>query len=361
MKEKFDNKILTGSINIRLPELNKVWVADKATLVNQIKEIVRIYQAEGDVLTLRQLYYQLVSRDWIPNHDKVYGKLSSIKDDICYSGQVDWNAFEDRGRRPHIAYYEDSVAGALQRTLDYYNLDLQQNQPTHIEVWTEKDAISGVLKSVCDEYVVRMVVNKGYSSSTAMYGAYERFVKYLNQGKKVVVLYFGDHDPSGLDMVRDIKDRISHMLISGIRLDYKAVNEWVETGEFQDFYDEHCYDRGYYKPHPEFEDEPEIFDLVRGYVETHYEVRQIGLTKSQIRQYAPPPNPAKITDPRAKGYIKEHGNVSWEVDALSPKIMRDIVRSSILDIMDTTLFEQAIEKLATDKEQLESLIEDTRS
>ena len=220
MKETFSNRNLSGSISIKMDEHKGTWKAEKSVICSAIISIAEQYMSKGYTLTLRQLYYQLVSRDIIPNHDKVYKKISSIKDDIVYSGLVDWSAFEDRGRVPVNAYFEESISDALQRTLNSYKLNRQENQPTHIEVWTEKDAISGILKRVTLPYTIPLVINKGYNSSTAMYNAYARFSEILNEGRRVRILYFGDHDPSGLDMVRDIKDRLIYMFAYGERLGY---------------------------------------------------------------------------------------------------------------------------------------------
>ena len=134
-----------------------------------IISICKDYKEQGYTLTLRQLYYQLVAKDAIPNHDKVYKKLSSLKDDTVFGGLVDWNTFEDRGRVPIIAAYDESVASALRFAARTYRLNRQLHQPIHIEVWTEKDAISSILRRVTDPLGIRLVVNKGYSSSTAMY------------------------------------------------------------------------------------------------------------------------------------------------------------------------------------------------
>ena len=121
MKEAFKTSKFTGNISIKL-DGGKIWEASKASICQNIISICNQFQDEGYTLTLRQLYYQLVGLDLIPNHFKVYKKLSALKDDIVYSGLVDWDAFEDRGRVPHKAYYETSVRNALQRTKRYYKL-----------------------------------------------------------------------------------------------------------------------------------------------------------------------------------------------------------------------------------------------
>ena len=315
MKETFKRMRNSSKITLKLAE-NRVWKADKSELQGHIIDICEEYEGNGDTMTLRQLYYQLVAKDLIPNHIRVYQKLSSLKDELCYAGHLDWSVFEDRGRVPTRAYFENSVSGALQRAVDYYALDRQLGQETLIEVWTEKDAISGILKKVTNPYTISLVVNKGYNSSTAMYEAYKRFCSAFTKGKSVKILYFGDHDPSGLDMIRDIRDRLVFMFDNGSRLEGTGVRC--------------CYD---------------------------FEVVPIGLTMEQIKEFNPPHNPAKITDPRAYGYIQQFGQKSWEVDALKPAVMREIVETNIKNIMDMDVYNNVLVKERNDIKKITDIID----
>lgn len=265
-----------------------------------INGIIEEYADQGYKLTLRQLYYQLVSRDIIPNLKKEYAKLSGLLVNGRMAGVVDWDAIEDRIRIPFIPYWVLDVKDAINDTISQYRLNRQKGQEVYIELWVEKDALSGVLKRVTSKYHIRLMVNRGYSSCTAMHDAYERMKTYSNRGKKVVILYLGDHDPSGLDMLRDINDRLT------------------EFGLF------------------------------------HFRVIPIGLTMKQIKKYNPPPNPAKITDPRATKYVEEFGNTSWEVDALNPKVLHELVKKNVEKLIDIDLFNEILEQEKIDKEELET-------
>ena len=288
MKEQFSEKLRLNAAN-------------KAQL-EKINEIIKEYAEEGYVLTLRQLYYQLVSRDIIPNLQKEYAKLSTLLVKGRMAGVVDWDAIEDRIRVPYIPYSVDDVDDAIQDTIDQFRLDRQEGQDCYIELWVEKDALSGVLKRITQHYHIRLMVNRGYSSCTAMHDAYERLKRQENAGKETYILYLGDHDPSGLDMIRDIRERLEEF----------GVNP---------------------------------------------EVRQIGLTMKQIKEFNPPPNPAKITDPRATKYIEEYGNVSWEVDALNPKTLHKLVRENVEGLIDIDLFNDKIKQEEEGKEELRGMID----
>ncbi len=281
-------------------------------LLETINDIIEEYLMEGYKLTLRQLYYQLVSRDIIPNKQSEYAKLSTLLTKGRMGGAVDWAAIEDRNRVPYVPYSVDGVEDAIEDTIDQYRLDRQKGQDTHVELWVEKDALSGVLKRITEKYHIKLVVNKGYSSTSAMYAAYRRFAnKIKNEGKRVVILYLGDHDPSGLDMIRDIHQRTLEFLI-GDRID--PVGDDEENPLFQ--------------------------------------IRPIGLTMKQIKKFNPPPNPAKVKDPRATGYIEEYGPVSWEVDALNPETLHKLVRENVEELTDMDLFEKQLKQEEKDKKKL---------
>ena len=116
-------------------------------LLTTINDILEEYKNDGYVLTLRQLYYQMVSKDIIPNNDKEYAKLSNILKKGRMCGIVDWAAIEDRVRVPKIPYYVDGIDDAINDTIRQYRLDRMKGQPRKVEIWVEKDALSNVLLS----------------------------------------------------------------------------------------------------------------------------------------------------------------------------------------------------------------------
>lgn len=279
--------------------------------LQQINQIIENYQSQGYVLTLRQLYYQLVSKDIIPNKVAEYAKISTLLKEGRMGGLVDWDAIEDRLRKPSQPASWDNPEQILNACIRQYRRNRMEDQTNYIEVWVEKDALSGVLKRVTEQYGIPIVVNRGYSSVTAMRDAHIRFEQALNSGADAIkVIYIGDFDPSGQDMIRDIYDRIG------------------EFNESRDYGYEEAYD---------------------------FEIIPIALTLEQIRQYNPPPNPAKITDPRAKDYITKYGPTSWEVDALPPEVLNTIVTEAINHIIDLDTFYEKKSAEQSDINKLQSL------
>lgn len=272
--------------------------------LDQINEIIESYQAQGYVLTLRQLYYQLVSSDVIPNTPAEYNKLGVLLKEGRMSGVVDWEAIEDRLRKPDKPGAWDSPAEIVETCIRAYRVDRMKDQDQYIEVWVEKDALSGVLKRVTEEYGIPIMVNRGYSSATAMHDAHNRFNSALDEeGQDIKIIYIGDFDPSGQDMIRDIENRIQE-------------------------FNNHIYS---------------------------FQIIPIALTWEQIQEYNPPPNPAKVTDPRAADYIRKYGPISWEVDALRPEVLNQILTDEIERRIDPSKFSAMMEIERNDKTKLRTL------
>lgn len=314
-----------------------------------VNSIIEEYRSDGYILTLRQLYYQLVSRDIIPNAQNEYAKVSKLLKEGRMAGIVDWGAIEDRLRIPYIPYWNTSPNQAIKDAIRQYRLDRQKGQNTYVEVWVEKDALSGVLKRITGKYHVKLLVNRGYGSVTAMHDAYERISGYIRNGKSVKILYLGDHDPSGIDMIRDITERISEMLTGGLDfeeefygLEQDEQYQYIKDYEDQDLDSNFCCEMG-------------LEDYSEEQITKRFSVEAIALTMEQIEQFSPPPNPAKITDPRAKDYIKKYGSVSWEVDALNPETLNSILTSSIEEYIDMDLYNNILKQEKVDKEKLKEI------
>lgn len=249
--------------------------------------IIKEYRADDLTLTLRQLYYQFVSRDLIPNTERSYKNLGSLISKGREAGLIPWTAIEDRGRvATRVQGEEDprDVVAGLEWGICF---DPWHDQFYYPEVWIEKDALIGTIERVCDDNRVTRLACKGYISASEAWRAGKRFERARYRGQDPIIIHLGDHDPSGIDMTRDNQDRAS--LFSG------------------------------------------------GPVE----IKRIALTMDQIEQYDPPPNPAKLSDSRAENYVNDHGRSSWELDALEPRVIARLVQHALQDcITDQTAWDQ---------------------
>lgn len=272
--------------------------AEKLETIATANEIIDSYQAQGYRLTLRQLYYQFVSRDLITNSERSYKALGNAISDGRLAGLIDWDAIEDRVRVPKTPAEWNNIESLVASAVAAYRLDRWEGQKHYCELWVEKDALAGVLEPVANDYHVTLMVNRGYSSQSAMYAAARRFKSQRHSIKTKHLFYLGDHDPSGEDMVRDVRDRL------------------------------------------------ELFGAT-------VEVIKIALTMPQVEQYNPPPNPAKMSDSRAANYVAEHGASSWEVDALPPDVLVTLIRENIDGILDHEAMDEVIERENADKAALE--------
>ena len=177
-------------------------------LVETANGILNEYRNMGYRLSLRQLYYQLVARDYIENSVKSYKRIGNLISEARLAGLLDWGMIEDRGRETVIPTAWESPAQIVRAAAQQFRIDRWEGQPCYVEVMVEKDALSGILEPVCRDLHVRFTANKGYSSSSAMYETGKRIVKMEDCVEEIHIFYLGDHDPSGIDMTRDIAERL---------------------------------------------------------------------------------------------------------------------------------------------------------
>jgi hypothetical protein len=248
-------------------------------VIERANEVCEDYAAQGYNLTLRQLYYQFVSRDWLPNNMQSYKRLGSIVNDARLAGLIDWNHLEDRTRNLSKLAMWDSPEDIVDAVARQYRTRLWDNQDWHVEVWVEKEALADVVSRPAERWFVPYFPCRGYVSQSEMWRAGQRLLAAEKLGKKSLIIHLGDHDPSGIDMTRDIQDRL-----------------WTFGSSV--------------------------------------EVKRIALNMDQVEQYNPPPNPAKLTDSRASGYVDEFGGESWELDALDPATLNALIEGHILDHLD---------------------------
>ncbi len=250
------------------------------SVIDQANAIIAEYETAGYALTLRQLYYQFVARDLIPNTERSYKRLGSIVNDARMAGLIDWLHIQDRGRFVRGNNHWPGPSQIIADAAEQFQLDKWADQKHRIEVWIEKDALLGVIEEVCQRLDVSYFSCRGYTSQSEMWSGAMRLVRQSKKfGQKPVILHFGDHDPSGIDMSRDIQDRMITFM-GGVEFDRLALN------------------------------------------------------MNQVRQHNPPPNPAKVTDSRYEGYRRLHGEESWELDALEPRVLAQLVERHVKEYRD---------------------------
>jgi hypothetical protein len=279
----------------------KVQSSTRSTIENA-NRIIAEYNAQGFQLTLRQLYYQFVSRGMIPNNDKEYKKLGDAVSTGRLAGLIDWNAIVDRTRNLRSVGHWGSPSSIMDSAASSYRIDKWDSQPNRIEVWIEKDALVGVIEGVCTRLDLPYFSCRGYTSQSEMWAASQRLIDYKMNGQTPIILHLGDHDPSGKDMTRDIIDR---MRLFGLDL----------------------------------------------------EVERLALNYDQVQQYQPPPNPTKITDSRADGYIAQFGYQSWELDALEPRVIADLIETATLNYRDDERWDDVTADEQRERDLLKTIAE----
>ena len=291
--------------------VKKEFSEEKMRLIAKCNSIINKYHEQGFLLTLRQLYYVFVSNDYFPddwcyknvgnnkwvkhingtkNAPPNYIALGNLISDARMAGLMDWEAIVDRSRSSYANQHWDKPSKAVESLLGAYAVDKWKNQPNYLEVWVEKEALEQVLATACQPMDVRFFACKGYASQSAIWEAAQRLLQQRDKGKEVHIIHLGDHDPSGIDMSRDIYEKLSMFT--------------------------------YEKVH----------------------VERIALNMSQVQQFNLPPNPAKTTDSRYADYASKFGEQSWELDSLNPQLLVELITKSIQQYRDDKLWEEAAQE-----------------
>ncbi|OGD45355.1 hypothetical protein A3K69_02310 [Candidatus Bathyarchaeota archaeon RBG_16_57_9] len=277
-----------------------------------VEASLEIFQQYDTAITLRQLYYRLVSRLLITNTVNSYKRLSRIMVKAREGGDVPVNCLEDRSRRVlgrgdvgfgSAEEYLKTRLETLQDSWRGFTLPMWDDQPSNLLISLEKDALSRLVSRIANKYSVRTFPTRGYPSFSYVQEM-SRYITAKQGGKKTVVLYFGDFDPSGVDIERDLTERLEK------------------------------------------------------YGATDFEVRRVALTLDQIKQNSLPPMPVKRSDARADGFLAEHGDRAVELDAMDPNIFQSTVEQSIRGEIDAAKWNAKIRKINELKDWIKVKLED---
>lgn len=257
----------------------------KATI--ELMDAAYAILAEINPATVRATCYKLFVRGLIPNMSKgSTDKVSKVLVHMRENGTLPWDWVVDETRKPERIAQWSSPTEIIASAVNQYRKDYWADQPERVEVWTEKGTLRGTLAPVLDEYGITLRVMGGYGSATTVYNAAQDSVA---SDKPLVVLYAGDWDPSGLHMSAvDLPDRITRY-----------------GGELN--------------------------------------LRRVALTADDVAGDLPSFDAAtKSGDPRHRWFSEHYGSRCWEVDALSPVVLRERVGAEITALLDMDLWNHAI-------------------
>lgn len=271
-------------------------------LIELVNSVIDEYRAQGYELTLRQVYYQLVARGYIENNERSYKNIGSLINDGRLAGLIDWNSITDRTRNLRNRAHWDQPQDVIYSAKYSYLLDKWEGQPNYVEVWVEKDALIDIVGQACRPLDTPHFSCRGYTSQSEMWSAAQRFIRQKNREARYII-HLGDHDPSGIDMTRDIQERL------------------------------------------------EMFGA-------DVYVKRVALTMNQVTTYNPPPNPAKITDSRCGKYIDQYGEESWELDALEPQMLTKLITNEVTALRDDAIYQAICDREEAEKRELQTVADE---
>jgi hypothetical protein len=272
--------------------------------IERINEVLADAERDNVQMSLRQVYYKFVKNMWCPNSDREYKKLGNALDAGRMNGLISWTAIVDMNRSLYGTNTQDAPEQLLEGLDGKFHMDLWADQEWRPEVWVEKLGMLNVIGGICSQLRVDYYACKGYDSQTMSWQAGRRMAGYIAKGQRPIIFHLGDHDPSGLDMTRDNRDRLE--IFAGVPIT----------------------------------------------------VVRLALNMNQVEELGPaklPPNPAKLTDSRAEAYVLEHGDSSWEIDALEPTYIRDLIRTNVDRLRDEEAWELSLAREVAGKEWLRTI------
>ena len=277
-----------------------------------VEASLEVFKQYDTAITLRQLYYRLVSRLLIPNTINSYKRLSRIMVKARERADVPINCLEDRSRRilgkGDTGYYSAEEylkmkLHSLQDSWKSFSMPMWDNQPNYILISLEKDALSRLVSRIANRYSVRTFPTRGYPSFSYVQQM-SSYIRTKLLDKPTIVLYFGDFDPSGIDIERDLSDRL----------------EKYNAGDFS--------------------------------------VTRVALTSEQIKTYNLPPMPVKRSDARSDSFMAEHGDLSVELDALDPNLFQRMVANSIEKNINIRKWNAKLRKIDSLQQWIKTKLED---
>lgn len=278
-------------------------------LIEAINEIIAIEEANGLSMSVRQIHYQLVNRPDYENSANNVNNLGELISNARMAGLVSWTAIEDRTRPFYDQAYTEHPRDVFKGLDEGFKLNKWREQDFMPEVWVEKESQIDVIGQICNKLEVPFYACKGYNSQSMAWRAGRRMQRYAKRGQRPIIFHLGDLDPSGWDMTRDNRERLS--LFAGF-----PVN-----------------------------------------------VQRIALNMDQVREFEPWPNPlkrdagGKLTDSRAQAFRDEFGDESYELDSLTSTQIQHIIEEAVLRVRDRVKWDAAVEQEVEHKRYITDLIE----
>lgn len=267
---------------------------------DNLQEILTACQAiikEEGTVSLRHLFYRVVSLGLIEKNETEYQKLSGYSMKWRRNGSIAWDSFVDTARYYHGVETYSGLSEALENSKDCYRRNLWQSQKIYVEIWTEKEAIAAIAQQAAEPFGVPVFPMKGFGSGSALHSIAQTIRRQQKRGKEVFVYHLGDHDPSG---------------------------RCIDESTVRNLRDDHG-------------------------VEFNFE--RIAVNPDQIKYYKLLTRPTKKTDSRAKNFEGE----SVEVDALPPHVIRNLVETNISQHIDGMAWEREIEIEAMERETFDRM------
>jgi hypothetical protein len=294
----------------------------KAELATVDDAIIEAVETEHPV-TLRGVFYRVVSAGAVEKTEQGYDLTGRELLKLRRAGAIRYDWITDGTRWVNKPDSYDDLSQMLEDAAASYRRALWRDQATEVQIYSEKDAISGVVLPVTRRWDVPLGIVRGYSSETFAWSVAQSIRDAALRGKAVRVYQLGDHDPSGVDAWRAFRKTVCGFLLE----EHRELRALLAAAHPEaDFGDDDGPGDGIYDNDG---GESSCVFIAGEQVETVF-FKRLAVTQSQIYQLDLPTRPTKRSDTRAAGF--RGGSV--EVDAIPPTILRQIVEDAIVSHID---------------------------
>jgi DNA topoisomerase VI subunit A len=177
--------------------------------VQAIRETIKSILSADHPQTVRQVFYQLVTRGAIEKTENEYqATVIRLLSEMRLTGEIRWSWIVDESRRTRFTQTFDNIGDALRDTAKYYRRSALHDCDSYIEIWSEKEALAGIIYEAASDYDVPVIVSKGMPSLTQVYGSFCSIKLAARAGKDSHIYQFGDHDPTGCLIPKTIESRL---------------------------------------------------------------------------------------------------------------------------------------------------------
>jgi hypothetical protein len=224
-------------------------------------------------MTVRQVFYRAEVLGLVEKSEQGYDVVQRRLVDLRERSAISWDWITDGTRWIHGVNTYDGLDSFMDDMAGGYRRDAWRDASQRVEIWLEKDALTGVLCPVADKWGLPLYVTRGFASLSYLHQAARQAIR---DGRPVTILVLTDLDPSGIAIAEHVEEKLRRLA-------------------------------------------PDV-EVV---------VERLAVNPTQVTKWNLPTRPTKSGDTRARWFVENYGVSCTELDAIEPKALRKLVDDAV--------------------------------